>query len=136
MSAAAYRSIVTPQFRKMLNDLPERVQQEAREGFERWKTDPRAVGWKPLAGMHAQVHSVEIGRRYRAIGVVDKAHNAVVWVFAGSHETYNRYIESHRKLGLRDWVPPSITDRLTQRRAGTQKAHTHGSPKPQRSAPA
>lgn len=136
MSAAAFRSIVTPQFRKMLNDLPERVQQEAREGFERWKTDPRSVGWKPLAGMHAQVHSVEIGRRYRAIGVVDKEHNAVVWVFAGSHETYNRYIESHRKLGLRDWVPSSITDRLTQRRAGNGSKGAHDGPRAKRPTPA
>ena len=136
MSAAAYRSVVTPQFRKMLNDLPERIQQEARQAFERWKEDPRTVGWKPLAGMHAQVHSVEIGRRYRALGVVDKAHNAVVWVFAGSHETYNRYIESHRKMGLRDWVPPSVSERLSQRRTAGKTQGPQGRMRARRSAPA
>lgn len=136
MSAAAYRSIVTPQFRKMLNDLPERIQQEARQGFERWKSDPRSVGWKPLSGMHAQVHSVEIGRRYRAIGVVDKERNAVVWVFAGSHETYNRFIESHRKLSLKDWVPASVSERLNQRRQQYANKSATGRRVSRKSAPA
>ena len=134
MSAASYRSVVTPQFRKMLNDLPERVQQEARAAFERWKTDPQSVGWKPLAGMHAPVHSVEIGRRYRAIGVVDKERNAVVWVFAGSHETYNRFIESHRKFSLNNWVPGSVASRLEQRRQTKSQTHRSRRPNAKRSS--
>ena len=106
------RSIVTPAFRKMLEDLPEQVQAQAREGFARWKTDPHAVGWKRLNGMHADVYSVEIGRRWRAIGVISTPHNAVVWMFAGSHETYNRYIDVHRKMTETAWMGPSIKSRL------------------------
>ena len=102
----------------MLEDLPKQVQQEAREGFERWKTDPRSVGWKRLSGMHADVHSVEIGRRWRALGVVSKEHNAVVWMFVGSHETYNRYIDIHRKMGQDAWIHASLRERLEQRRGG------------------
>lgn len=135
MSAGAYRSIVTPQFRKLLNGLPERVQQEAREGFERWKNDPRSVGWKALSGMHAPVYSVEIGRRYRAMGVLDKERQAVVWVFVGSHETYNRFIEIHRKTTLNNWVPPKVSERLQARRKSNSKTaaispKTSGRPAP------
>ncbi len=103
----------------MLEDLPKQVQQEAREGFERWKADPRSVGWKRLSGMHADVHSVEIGRRWRALGVVSKEHNAVVWMFVGSHETYNRYIDIHRKMGQDAWIHASLRERLEQRRGGS-----------------
>lgn len=110
------RSIVTPQFRKLLSDLPQKIQAEAREGFERWKEDPRAVGWKRLNGMHADVYSVEIGRRWRAIGVVSKEHDAVVWMFVGSHETYNRYIDIHRHMGQDAWLHSSIRERLENRR--------------------
>lgn len=101
----------------MLEDLPTQVQQEAREGFDRWKSDPRSVGWKRLSGMHADVYSVEIGRRWRAIGVVSKEHDAVVWTFVGSHETYNRYIDIHRKMTQDSWIHDTLRKRLDQRRA-------------------
>lgn len=111
------RSVVTAQFRKMLESLPQQVQEEARAGFEKWKQDPASVGWKRLAGMVAEVHSVEIGRRWRAIGVVSKEHQAVVWTFVGSHETYNRYIEIHRKMSQSAWMTPTLKDRLEGRRS-------------------
>lgn len=98
------RSIVAPQFRKMLEKLPARVQGEARAGFEKWKNDPRSVGWKRLSGMAADVHSVQIGNRYRALGVVSKEHDAVVWMFVGSHEDYNQFIEVRRKMSHDGWL--------------------------------
>lgn len=105
----------------MLSDLPKDIQEEAKERFEKWKQDPKLVGWKPLVGMRADVHSVEIGLRWRAIGVVSKEHDAVVWVFAGSHETYNKYISSHRKIPQGDWINPDIEDRLNRMREATDK---------------
>ena len=99
----------------MLNDLPKQVQDEARAGFERWKANPRSVGWKRLSGMHADVYSVEIGRRWRALGVVSKEHDAVVWMFVGSHETYNRYIDIHRQMTNNSWLHAGLLDRLKLR---------------------
>ena len=105
------RSIVSPQFRKMLDKLPEHVQDEARECFEKWKVNPGAVGWKKLAGMVGDVWSTQIGLRYRAIGVVSREKNAVVWSFVGSHEDYNNYINVRRKLNTDEWLSP-VKDRI------------------------
>lgn len=124
------RSIVTPQFRKMLASLPTKVQEDARAGFAKWKDSPQSVGWKRISGMRADVHSVEIGLRWRAIGVVSKEHNAVVWVFAGSHETYNNFISSHRKTATLGWIPADIQKRLATRRDdASPKAPTGASPR-------
>lgn len=110
------RSIVTTQFRKMLDSLPAHIQDEARAGFVKWKEDPKSVGWKRLTGMRADVHSVEIGLRWRAVGVVSKEHNAVVWFFVGSHEAYNNYIASHRGMSHSAWIKPDLKKRLDGRR--------------------
>ena len=42
------RSLVSPAFRKMLDKLPQRVQDEARSGFAKWKAlFPLRVGLDP-----------------------------------------------------------------------------------------
>lgn len=119
MKKNTYRSIVTPKFRDMLAKLPNHIQKEAREGFEAWQKDPSLVGWKRLKMMNstADVFSVEIGLRYRAIGILSKEHNAVVWVFAGSHETYNNFIDIRRSMNQEKWLGGSIVDRLKKMRA-------------------
>ena len=119
MKKNPYRSIVTPKFRDMIAKLPAHIQKEAREGFEAWQQDPAIVGWKRLKMMNstADVFSVEIGLRYRAIGILSKEHNAVVWVFAGSHETYNNFINVRRSMNQEKWLGDSIMDRLKKMRA-------------------
>lgn len=99
-----YRSITTKTFKKLLDELPQTVQEEARKGFKMWKDDLHAVGWKKLTGMAAEVYSVEIGRRYRAIGILSKENEAVVWEFIGSHETYNKFIEKRRQMSFKNWT--------------------------------
>ncbi len=126
MNKNTYRSIVTPKFRDMLAKLPVHIQKEAREGFASWQKDPALVGWKRLKMMNstADVFSVEIGLRYRAIGILSKEHNAVVWVFAGSHETYNNFINIRRSMNEEKWLGGSIIDRLKKMRAQDQ-TQTH-----------
>lgn len=130
------RSIVTPQFRKLLDSLPERVREDARAGFERWKQDPQAVGWKALSGMRANVYSVQIGMRHRAIAVFSKEHNTAVWMYVGSHEDYNNYVELRRQMTQKNWLATSmhrletgLLQALDQRR----KAHAAPSPTSNRS---
>ena len=108
------RSIVSPNFKKMLEKLPVDVQEEARANFLRWKENPTAVGWKKLAGIKANMFSVEIGRRYRAIAVVDKEHDAAIWMFVGSHETYNNWINIHRQMTQENWTK-GFKERLVNR---------------------
>lgn len=114
----------------MLADLPPQVQADARDGFQRWKSDPRSVGWKRLNGMHADVYSVEIGRRWRAVGVVSKEHQAVVWMFVGSHETYNRYIDIHRRMTQDAWLHAGLRERLAARRAAAPAPALRSGPRP------
>lgn len=92
------RSIVSKQFRKQLEKLPAIVQAEARAGFQKWKQNPASVGWKRLAGPVSEMWSVQIGNRYRAIGILSKHDHAVVWTFVGSHEDYNNYIKIHASM--------------------------------------
>lgn len=118
------RSILSPQFRKMLDKLPQKIQDEARESFVRWKADPKAVGWKRLSGMNGDVWSSQIGLRYRAVGVVSKEHNAVVWMFVGSHEDYNQFIEVRRQMSQKNWLDSgNLRERLEFRRQ--EEASTH-----------
>lgn len=105
------RSIVSPNFKKMLEKLPPDVQEEAKSNFLKWKQDPSLVGWKKLAGMKANLFSVEIGRRYRAIAIVEKEHDAAVWMFVGSHETYNNWLNIHRQMTQENWTK-GFKDRL------------------------
>lgn len=129
MNKNTYRSIVTPKFRDMLAKLPTHIQKEAREGFASWQKDPALVGWKRLKMMNstADVFSVEIGLRYRAIGVLSKEHNAVVWVFAGSHETYNNFINVRRSMNQDKWLGGSIVERLEKTRSQNQTQMQHSS---------
>jgi hypothetical protein len=126
------RSIVSPQFRKMLERLPPQVQQEARAGFARWKEDPKSVGFKRLSGMHADVWSTQIGLRYRAIGVVSRENDAIAWMFVGSHEDYNNYISVHRKMSQDAWLS-SVQDRvaappLKRSKVSTEAFQSHAAP--------
>lgn len=130
------RSIVTPQFRKLLASLPTRIQEDARAGFERWKQDPRAVGWKSLSGMRAEVYSVEIGAHHRAIAVLSKEHNTAVWMYVGSHEDYNKYIELRRQMTQKNWLATSLhrldlnlTQALADRRQRQAMANGPSEPK-------
>jgi hypothetical protein len=103
----------------MLDRLPQKVQEEAREGFARWKEDPRSVGFKHLTGMSGNVWSVQIGNRYRALGVVSKEHNAIAWMFVGSHEDYNQFIEVRRQMSQKGWLGGGLRERLEARRGTT-----------------
>lgn len=120
------RSIVSPSFRKMLEKLPAHIQEEARSCFQKWKDNPSSVGWKRLAGTHADVWSSQIGLRYRAIGVVSKEHDAVVWMFVGSHEDYNNYINVRRKMGQDAWLG-TVADRLPKPSRVNSQAFTEPS---------
>ena len=120
------RSIVTSQFRKMLADLPPHVQKDARTGFSRWKEDKSSVGWKKINGMRADVRSVEIGRSWRALGIVSKEENAVVWCFVGSHETYNGFLEHRRQLSQGAWLGAAeIKEKLLARNEPSPATRTN-----------
>ena len=104
-SSPNYRSIKTSAFNDMLEKLPKHIQVEAAKGFVKWKENPQLVGWKKLQGQtntSDDIYSVAIGLRYRAVAVLSKEYNTAIWIFVGSHEDYNKFIDVRhtRELGM------------------------------------
>lgn len=77
------------QFRALLRS----VQEQARDAYRLWERDPYhpSLHLKPVDPADPNVFSVRIGRRYRAIGKRQR-DGTMLWVWIGSHETYNKTI--------------------------------------------
>lgn len=80
-----------PQFRAAFANLPEAVQQRARETYRLFRENP----YHPSL-QFKQVHptkplySVRIGLHYRALGV--RRDDAIIWFWIGTHADYDRLI--------------------------------------------
>ena len=122
------KSLTTKAFRKMLDDLPGDVQENARAGFRKWQENPASVGWKQLHGPRGDVWSAAIGNSYRAIGVVSKEHGAVAWVFIGSHEAYNGFVSNLR--GKPALKPLDFEERIAKSRASARPSGSAPRPGP------
>ena len=74
-------------------DLPDEVQQLAREKYSLFKQNP----YHPSLEFQAKgkVWTVAIGRSYRAIA--RRFENDLYWVWIGSHEAYNRLLGRLKK---------------------------------------
>ena len=81
-----------PRFWRLLEDLPQSVQQTARRNFELLKENPR----------HPSLHfrnvgrywSARVGISYRAVAVQDG--DDFVWFWIGPHAEYDRIIGAGR----------------------------------------
>ena len=82
------RSFLTLSFRKLYAELPDEVQQLAKEKYGLFKQNP----YHPSLEFQAKgkVWTVAIGRSYRAIA--RRFENDLHWVWIGSHEAYNRLL--------------------------------------------
>lgn len=91
------KSTVNKSFIKHFNLLPLKIQNQAKQVYRGWKEDPfaRQYGFEQKKRTR-NVWSVDIGRRYRALGRM-VASNQVEWFWIGSHETYNQLLKQVRK---------------------------------------
>jgi len=90
-------NVRTGDFKKMLERLPDNIQQLADRAYRTFLVDP----FHPMLENH-ELHdsrkgrhrktsrAVSITRRYRAIYVSDGPTNVCYWI--GSHEDYNRFV--------------------------------------------
>lgn len=127
------RSIKHKDFTKMFSKLPSKLQDEARQTFQKWKEDPALVDWHRLSGTKADFYAASIGYHARAIALVTpdaKGNLVCCWVFIGTHETYNNFINQKRDrnqksyvqgLSENQWNPP-IKQKLSNRRRHRSKA--------------
>jgi len=85
-------SRTTKAFRKLLNDLPERMQQQANVAYARWETDH----YHPSLRFR-QVHpskpyfSARINDDYRVLGFVKE--DLITWFWIGTHSEYDNLLK-------------------------------------------
>lgn len=85
------KSRTTSKFRKMFADLPEQVQELAREAYRQFKEDPYYPSLK-FKKVHPQlpIYSARVNRDYRAVGQLDE--DTVIWFWIGSHADYDKLL--------------------------------------------
>ncbi len=85
------KSVTTSQFWKLYDSLPEEVQRQADKAYELWQLNPHAHGlYFKRVGKQRPIYSVRIGRRYRALGVLEE--EAILWFWIGPHDEYDRLL--------------------------------------------
>jgi hypothetical protein len=119
------RSVRHKLFNKAFEGMTPQLQAAAQQAFAKWKSDPQTVGWKRLAGMKANLFSAEIGYGARAIALVTRDAQGEMfacWVWAGTHEHYNNFIEIQRQRNeaslTQGLSPAQRGDTLAQRMQG------------------
>lgn len=87
------RSATTERFRTLPAAPPESVQRQAATAYRLFRTDPSHPGlrFKPLDQGDPAIHSMRIGRLYRAIGI--REGDRMIWMWIGSHAAYDRLVE-------------------------------------------
>lgn len=77
-------------FRKLYEDLPKNLKEEADKSFAHWQTNPDSVHFKPINITHGNVWSARVTDKYRAIATkTEKDHQTIwVWFWIGTHNEY------------------------------------------------
>ncbi len=75
----------------MFADLPEQVQEQAREAYRQFKEDPNYPSLK-FKKVHPQlpIYSARVNRDYGAVGQLDE--DTVIWFWIGSHADYDKLL--------------------------------------------
>ena len=85
------RSKTTARFRKAFRQLPEQVQDQAREAYRQFMKDP----WHPslrFKQVHPSIpiYSARVSKGYRAVG--QRTETYVVWFWIGTHSDYEKLL--------------------------------------------
>lgn len=94
------KSVRNARFRKAFEKLPDSVQQNARNAYQRFRANPfdPALKFHEIKGTRTPaVYAVDagtyLGTAYRALGIWQKRKDVIVWFWIGSHEEYNQSIK-------------------------------------------
>jgi mRNA-degrading endonuclease RelE of RelBE toxin-antitoxin system len=85
------KSRTTIEFRKLLADLPEQVQEQTRAAYRQFIEDPSYPSLR-FKKVHSElpIYSARISKSYRAVGQLDG--DTVIWFWVGSHAEYDRLL--------------------------------------------
>jgi hypothetical protein len=88
------KSELSPDFFGLFRKLPERVRHTARKNYKLWKANPHhpSLEFKPIKGTE-NIYSIRVGIGWRAVGVLKKSDDAIVWFWIGSHSEYDKLIK-------------------------------------------
>lgn len=83
------KSVTTSGFRKCFAELPQRIQQRARESYKTFLRDPSHPGLQ-LKQVHTTrpIFSARVSIEYRALAL--REDETWVWFWIGSHSDYDR----------------------------------------------
>ena len=86
-------SHLTEEFVSLFQELPPRIQTQARRAYRRWLQNPYhpSLDFK-LVGQRTPSYSVRVGIGWRAIGC--RQGDTVVWFWIGSHARYDQLLKS------------------------------------------
>jgi hypothetical protein len=86
------KSFLTEDFLAHYRQLPAQVREQARSGYQRWKTDPwqRALQFKRVHPSEP-IYSVRVGLGWRAVGML--RGDTVSWFWIGSHAEYDALLK-------------------------------------------
>ncbi|MEH2381429.1 MAG: hypothetical protein V7K27_21490 [Nostoc sp.] len=84
-------SRTTVKFRKAFANLPEEVQEQAREAYRQFKQDPwhSSLRFKEVH-QELPIYSARLSKNYRVVGQRDG--DFIVWFWIGSHADYNKLL--------------------------------------------
>ena len=86
------KSSVTKEFRKRLDALPAKVQEQADRAYAVWRAEPYHPGLQfKRVSRRQPIYSVRVGIGYRALGLREADH--VFWFWIGSHAEYDELLK-------------------------------------------
>ena len=85
-------SRTTERFRKIFQQLPEHIQQQARAAYRLFRQDPAhpSLRFKPIHSSEP-VYSARVGRSYRALAI--REGERLTWFWIGSHADYEEMLK-------------------------------------------
>jgi mRNA-degrading endonuclease HigB of HigAB toxin-antitoxin module len=87
------KSSRTKNFRKLFDNLPERIKETAKKNYELWKEDRFHSGLEfKKVKPKENIWSVRVGIGWRALGVMKADEEKIVWFWIGSHAEYDKIV--------------------------------------------
>ncbi len=85
----------TSHFRELFERIPEATQRQAEAAYRTFEQNPHHPGlhFKQVSNKQS-VHSVRIGRSYRALGLLQG--DTVYWFWIGTHADYDQMLAKMR----------------------------------------
>jgi len=85
------KSRTTVRFRKMIEELPPQVRQQAREAYKLFRREPHHTSLH-FKQVHTTklIYSARIGRDYRAVAI--REEDTLIWFWIGSHSGYDKLL--------------------------------------------